>query len=296
MLASMKRIASAVSSLLVGLAAASTASADTAEGPLFDSLTLDRHSPVSKVDIDFGFVFFDEPNNYDQTIMGLTFGGQFVEPNSGIGVYGALPLSYLSYEDRRLPGVVVEDSALVLGNVELGGIFSKWMSSRWAMVFHAGVALPTAEDDDALAGAAPAASSPRYIDAVQRIPNSTWLRLGFSPQGRSGGVFWRGDLGVDLALDEDNSTSNLSPILRIGGALGFDLGTAQIMGELGFVNVDDERANNDDDTTGTFAIGARFLAGGVTPGIALILPVEFDTRFAYEPEFAIALSLSARLR
>lgn len=293
MLGRMKRITFVVSSLALALG---TAQADTPDGPLFDSISMDRQSPHSTLNVDFGFVFFDEPNNTDITAMGITLGGQFVNEQTGLGAYGVLPLSYIGYEDRRVPGVIVEDSSLMVGNVELGGIFSKWMSPGWALVLHGGVALPTAEDDDVLDFASAWGSSPRYTDIVHRVPNSTWLRFGISPMGRSGGLFWRVDLGLDLALDEDNGAQNISPIMRFNAGGGFDLGKVHLLGELSLLNVDDERDNNDDDTTGTVALGARFVSGNVYPGLALILPIEFDTFYQYEPEFAIAATLVAHFR
>jgi hypothetical protein len=155
-------------------------------------------------------------------------------------------------------------------------------------VLHGGIALPTAGDDD-LQIAQFLAASPRYGDLVQRITDSTWLRLGASPMGRAAGkLFWRADVGIDLALDEDN-TPTLSPVFRVSVGGGIDLKTAHLLAELVTAVVDDDSG---DESASTFALGARFISGKLRPGIALILPVGFDRT---DIDFALSLSLAARL-
>ena len=51
-------------------------------------------------------------------------------------------------------------------------------------------------------------------DFVQRVPNSTWFRAGASAMGRFGKLFWRADIGLDLALNEDDVIT-YSPVFRI---------------------------------------------------------------------------------
>lgn len=253
------------------------ASADVA----FDPLSMDRHMPGSRINLDLGYEVWDDANGTDTTVMGLNIGGQFVG-RTGLGGYANIPLSYIGIEN-----LLLDDSELAIGNIEAGLVYTKWFRGNTAMVFHGGVALPTADDDGP--GAFQAfASVPRYGDLVQRVPDSTWLRFGVSPMGRGGILFWRADIGLDLALDEDSS--NLSPIFRINVGGGVDLGGAQLLAEL-VTNIVDEQGN--DDSASTLALGARFVSGNLRPGIGLLLPIGFENFDALE--FAVIGSLAVHL-
>lgn len=280
-----------ISSTVAGLLAPGVAAADR----VFDPLSMDRHTPTSTVGVDFGYEQWDEPPGYDHlTVFGLTVGGHYMTPG-GFGGYLAVPLSYVSY-DFGVGPVRFEDSELALGNIEAGFQYAKWLRPDTAMVFHVGLALPTADDDGA--GAAQYyASVPRYGDLVQRLPNSTWLRVGLSPMGRSGKVFWRADIGLDLAIDDENDTNvgDLAPIFRVNIGGGVDLGGAQLLGEL-VTNVID--SNGGDDTASTLTIGARFKSGNLRPGVGLLLPIGFENANGQNQEyldFALLLSLSIHI-
>ncbi|HWO20529.1 MAG TPA: hypothetical protein VNO30_17285 [Kofleriaceae bacterium] len=284
----MTRLAATFVLAAAAVAGAGTGAPALADGPdtVFDPLTMDRHTPESKLDVDFAFVKYDEPTATDLTAIGFAISGQYVTP-TGLGGYLSLPLSYMSVE---IP-LIIDDSALALGNVELGGLYAQYFSRNAAIVLHGGVALPTASDDDA-ASFQPLASSPRYGDFVQRVTNSTWVRLGVSPMGRSGRLFWRADVGLDLALDEQENAPQYSPIFRINVGGGLDLGSAHLLAELVTSVVNDDDVQDESGTT--LALGARFHSGNVSPGVGLILPVELNG-LGFDPEFAIVVSLAARL-
>ena len=283
----MTRLAAALALALAAIAAAGTRAPALAQGSdeIFDPLTMDRHRPVSALDVDFAFVKYDEPAGTDLTVIGLGIGGQYVTP-LGFGGYLSLPISYLSVDN-----ILFNDSELALGNLELGGLYSKYFSDRAAIVLHGGIALPTASDEG-VALFQPLASSPRYGDFVQRVTDSTWLRLGVSPMGRSGLLFWRVDIGIDLALEEDNQALAYSPVFRINVGGGIDLGSAHLLAELVTNIVDDDDV--DDEVGSTLALGARFLSGKLRPGIGVILPVALDG-LPFDPDFAVVASLAARL-
>jgi hypothetical protein len=285
----MNRLMAASAALAAALAIVAGAHGLAAAGrrdSIFEPLTMDHHTPVSTLDIDFAYVAYDEPPNTDYTVMGITIGGQYVTPQ-GFGGYLSIPLSYLSYDATTGP-LEISDNELAIGNVEVGGLYSKFFDRNAAIVLHGDIALPTASDDD-LGIAQVLASSPRYGDLVHRITNSTWLRLGASPMGRAAGkLFWRADLGIDLALDEDN-TPTLSPVFRVSVGGGIDLTTVHLLAELVTVVVDND---SDDESASTFALGARFISGKLRPGIALILPIGFDNT---DINFALSVSLAARL-
>lgn len=243
----------------------------------FDPLSMDRHTPDTTVTVDFGYEFWDDPPLYDEIgAFGLTIGGHFMSA-SGLGGYLAVPLSYINIDPVLFDG----DSELAVGNIEAGVAYSKWVRTNTAVVFHGGLALPTADDDGP--GAAQAyASVPRYGDLVQRVPNSTWLRLGVSPMGREGKLFWRADFGLDLAIDDDNGGGDISPILRLNVGGGVDLGSVTLLGELVTNIVDND---NGDDTASTLALGARFASGNLRPGVGLLFPLGFEGSNGQQQEY-----------
>jgi hypothetical protein len=267
---------------LPGLAAAQSAD------PVFDPLTMDRLTPLSTLAVDLGYEVFDEPDGSDYDVLSLNLAGHFVG-RQGLGGYVTIPLSYLNV-DLNTPIGNFNDSDLVLGNIEAGGLLTKYFGNI-ALLFHAGIALPTASDEDGVAGLQPYASYTRFGDLVQRIPDSTWLRLGMSPMGRTGILFWRADVGIDLALDDD-STAEISPVLRLNVGGGVDLGSAVLIAEL--VNVITDPEDNRDDSAATFSLGARFQSGNLRPGVALVLPVDFDDDFV-DFDFALVGSLAIRI-
>jgi hypothetical protein len=108
--------------------------------------------------------------------------------------------------------------------------------------------------------------------------------------GRSGILFWRADIGIDLALQEDGPFE-YSPVFRINVGGGLDLGSAHLQAEFVTDIVD---TGADDEVSSTFALGARFLSGNLRTGVALLLPIDFQGQI-FDPDFAIALSLAARL-
>lgn len=280
----MKRIAVIASLAAAAAAVPASALAQRADA-IFDPITMDHHTPVSTLNVDFAYAAYDELPGEDLTVMGFALAGQYVS-RRGVGIYGTLPLSYISV-DNVAPQVPFEDSEFALGNLELGGLYSKWLSPSAALVLHAGLALPTA-GDDSVAAIQSLAAVPRFGDFVQRVPESTWLRLGASPMGRAGKLFWRADVGLDLALDED--ASDVSPVFHLNVGAGADLRTVHLLAELVTSIVDDE---SDDEVASTLAIGARFVSGNLRPGVALMLPVGNDR--GNDLDFALAFSLAARL-
>jgi hypothetical protein len=266
-----------VSLCVLGLA--STASAEPGD-PTFDSLSMGRHTPITTLSFDLAYEVWDEPGNTDITVMPINIAGHFIG-SRGVGGYFALPLTYIDVEN-----VFGDDSGMVLGNIELGGIYTKFFS-RTALLFHAGIALPTAQDDD-LASVQAIGSFTRLADLPLRVIESTWLRLGLSPMGRAGSFVWRADAGIDLALDED--ASDLSPIFHLSVGGGIDLGGATLLAELVNVFTDDDAG---DDDASTFAVGARFTSGNLRPGVGLLFPIDLDGFDNFE--WALLGSLAVRL-
>ncbi len=271
----MKRIAMLS---MIAFAAPQSAHADVT----FDSLSMDRLTPVTTLAFDFGYEVWDDTATTELKVMSINLAGHFVN-RRGVGGYLTIPLSYI---DARIGPF--EDTELALGNLEVGGLLARHFGST-ALLFHGGLVLGTSSDDGA-ADFMGLASFTRFGDFVHRIQNSTWLRLGMSPMGRVGSLFWRADAGIDLALDEDNAIE-YSPVIHLNVGGGIDLGGAQILAELVnvFANPDDES----DDTGSTFTIGARFASGDLRPGIGLLLPIDLPFE---DFEFALLASLAVHVR
>lgn len=270
---------------MIGTAAAQPKEADR----IHDPLTMDRLTPQSTFGFDVGYVVWDDDNLIDLDITAVGFGvaAHFVG-DAGLGGYLTLPLSYIGFESAA-----GEENEVAIGNIEVGGMYAMPLGRNADLVLHGGVALPTADDDDAGASQA-LASAPRYGDLVLRWPDSTWLRLGASPMGRAGILFWRADVGLDLALDDDDAVE-ISPVLRVNVGGGLDLGAAELMVEL-VTNVTNPADDDADESASTLALGGRFGEGSVQPGLAVILPVGFeDNVLGIEADFAVAFSLAARM-
>ena len=127
-------------------------------------------------------------------------------------------------------------------------------------------------------------------DLVDRIPETTWLRLGFSPMGRQGKLFWRGDVGIDIALDDDSSDS-FSPAYYFNVGGGVDLGQVALQVEIDTLVTD----SDGDDTNSVFAFGARFLSGKFRPGLSMFFPLGWEDTNNTGWDFGFGVSLLAHL-
>lgn len=279
--------------LLSALLVAGTAGVASAEGDVGDPLTMNSLTPVSTFGVELGLPLWDTDDNESLTTLGINLFGHYVDQGSGLGGYVTLPLSYVSH---TIDALNIDENEFSIGNVELGGMFSKWFAQgKVAVIAHVGIALPTTSSENptlsnplAAGVYSPLASAPRYTDLVDRIHDSTWLRLGASPMGRVGKIFWRADLGIDVALDEDNDPT-LSPAFYVNVGGGVDLGPASVQLELDTLITDSEG----DDTNTVLALGARFNSGKLRPGVALLLPLGWDDTFDWN--YGVGVSLLSRL-
>lgn len=278
--------------LLLALLVAGQASVASAQDPeldVGDPLTMNSLTPVSTFGLEVGVPIWDTPDGQSLTTVGINVFGHYVDPGSGFGGYLTVPMSYVSGEIDLGPLLgTFDDSEFSLGNIEVGGMFAKQLR-HLALVGHVGVAVPTNSADNDRAGAfSPLASAPRYTDLVDRIHETTWLRLGFSPMGRQGKLFWRGDIGIDIALDDDN-TNSLSPAYYVNVGGGVDLGQIALQVEIDTLITD----TDGDDTNSVFAFGVRFISGKLRPGITMFLPLGWDSGFDWD--FGFGVSILSRL-
>jgi hypothetical protein len=259
-----------------------------------DFHTVDRFTPQSTFGFNLGYEMWDDA---DFTILGFDVGGHFVS-EAGAGGYVVLPLAYVATDDVVVGGIVITEgeSEVVLGNIEVGGLYAKKLDRRTDLVVRAGLALPTGPEAalDAAGLLSPLAAVPRHGDLPQHWNKSMWLRLGASPMGHFGPVFWRVDAGLDLMLaDDDGATSDISPVFRLNVAGGVDIGDLDVTAELA-TNITDPENDNADETASTFALGGRFTGGSVQPGLALIFPVGYDD--LDDLDMAIAFSLIGHMQ
>jgi hypothetical protein len=185
--------------------------------------------------------------------------GQFVT-QQGLGGYVALPVSYAAGEGESESGV---------GNLEAGGVYIAPAGPSTDVVLRGGLALDTAGDEDGFLNLY--TFVPRMTDLPSATSEITWLRFSASPLHRSGNLFVRADVGLDLAIDEPDG-SDVDPFFHVNVAVGVETSGVTVAGELvtvGFIGDDD-----DDELLHTLALSVGGEAGGVRPYGALILPVE----------------------
>lgn len=251
--------------------------ADPAYAPGF--VQIDRYDATSVAGGDVTYISVDGAGD-DLTLLRFQLGGRYVDPRSKVGGYLNLPITYASGNG---------DSVTALGNVEVGGIFLPRLGdSSTRLALHAGLTLPTADDDeDVLVNAIAAVARPQ--DVYLAIPKGTSLRLGASPIFRSGNLFGRVDLGVDINLNNSGDDTS-DPVVHLNAGVGVDLGGAAIMGELSNVYVmSDNDADFSDKMINVFAISARFTAGSAMPYVSLLIPLDDDATDTIDVAFTAGL-------
>src|SRR5262245_654549 len=130
--------------------------------------TLDRGDGISRVGFDFAAAILDNTPGSGDAALRFDFFFQFVG-RLGLGVYGDMPIA-LGVSDR--------DDKGALGNLDIGALYVA-RTKPLTLVFRAGVALPTADDDLDRFAINYFASWTRLSDIAQAIPNVTYLRLSF---------------------------------------------------------------------------------------------------------------------
>lgn len=272
--------------VVAGLAVPSIAAADvpTGSGPTEGFVQIERFDENTVAGGDFSYISLDEAS--DTTLVRFQLGGRFINPQSGIGAYATLPITYASNDD---------ESVTALGNLELGGLMIRGIGTGGSKIaLRAGITLPTADDEigDVFVNLAGATARPQ--DIYLAIPEGTSLRLSASPMFRSGNVFGRLDLGFDINLDSAGE-DEADPIVHFNAGVGVDLGGTAIMGELSNVYVlsDNDEADFSDKMLNVFAISARFTAGTTLPYVSLLIPLDDNTTSGVD--FALTAGIEAKL-
>lgn len=280
-------IAMGLSSLLVtstALAQEATVTADKS-APRFS--TLDRGSDNSNLGIDASMTFLDAENN---TAMRLDMHGQYVMP-SGIGVYGALPLSYWSF-DSGLPGMS-DTSEVALGNLELGGLYNRKLNNKLSLNARAGIGLPTAADDDKSKLTNLANVMPRITDLVGMAAKTTTLRGSASLIGKEGQFFYRADAGLDVPVDTPDGMSN-DPLVRLNLGVGVNAGPMALTGEFATVANTGDVGDNEDRFLHTAALSATLTSNKqIRPTVSVVLPINSDMKDLFDA--SVVLGVQGRL-
>lgn len=237
-----------------------------------DLSTLDRGDGISKIAVDAGLSFIEQPYSL---ALRLELYGQYVA-RSGLGIYGALPFS-ASFgapddDEDPVPPDLIPNDAATISNVEVGGIYTVTKSRTLSFVFRGGLSLPTATDGRDEYATRYAAVMPRSTDIVN-ISGNWYARLGFSPLIYADKLFLRFDLGLDIAFEEFDPH-----VLRFNLGGGVDLGPVALSLEL---------ANSvsffedGEDFLDVLAVTVRFMGERLQPYVAVGAPID-DSRDAIQ--------------
>ena len=260
----MRTLRTAISLLLVSVAAPAAAQEPDAPADPFPNLsTLDRTTDHTSFNGSLALSFFGD--NGPDIAARVDLGGQYVTPQ-GFGGYAQLPITYLEGGD---------DSETELGNVELGGVYVAGAGEGLDVVIKGGLVLPTGPDDLNFLVTYAGAAIPRLTDLISAAPDVTALRLNGSPLYRQGTFFVRGDLGIDIVIDEADGADS-DPLIHINVAAGVQTGKVTIAGELVTLGTTGDVDEDEGRFYHTAAATVGFDAGSVRPYGALVVPVDND--------------------
>jgi hypothetical protein len=247
------RVAVASSPLCLALLAAPAAAE-----PGF--LGLDRQDGQSRVGGDVSYIALED--GLDGTALRFDLHGQYVLP-SGVGFYGAFPITYISGDD---------DSATGIADLEVGAIYIPRLDNpQFSIPLHVGVTLPTASDELEDFVANVVGASARITDLVQIVPEGFSLRVGASPTFRSGQFFGKADVGLDVNLSAAGDDT-LDPLIRVNAGAGVDLGNVAFAGEL--LNTISTDGDAEDQVVTEIGVSVRAVAGNLRPYGGLLIPID----------------------
>jgi hypothetical protein len=192
--------------------------------------------------------------------------GQMLLPGRTLGFYGQMPFSRTFIEGTDYTGV---------GNVEAGAFYLPGGTA--ALLLRAGLAFGTGSNfPDSFANAATLFE--RLTDWIGWTPRTTALRLSASTVRELSILFFRADLGFDVAID-NQSTSDI--FLRANVAAGLRLPYVDLAGELVNLGVlDSDYPSVSDRFLHTFAVSLR--TRGVNQlSLGYITPLDVPMRGNY---------------
>ena len=245
--------------LLVLLFATSSAYAQRAP----DLATLDRGDGITKLGLDLGFSSLEKPP-YSAALR-FEIAGQYLL-QSGLGFYGAIPLSMSFGGDGPPPPAESAENAASLGSMDLGLLFVQ-SGETLSWVFRGGVVLPTASEGAFDGLTRYVATGPRLTDLVTAT-DDWYVRLSVSPLIHADRLFLRADLGLDLNADGDNYH-----FLRLNVGGGIDLGTVALSLELVNTAAFGDYTS-EEDFFHAVALTTRFMLHRFQPFLSVGLPID----------------------
>lgn len=261
----MIKLSLGIASLGLSLSFASSASADQ----LHETATLDRATGETAAGADLSFV-----SDFDQGFVSrLDLHGQWMHA-SGFGAYGQLAVSRAFLDDNELTPLTGKIDTISLSNLEVGGQYRRALSGELAVVAHAGLLLPTAQNEFGAVLTNVISAQRRMTDLASAIPDLTALRLGVSPTWQRGAVFARADLGLDVVLDAGDAMESPDPVAHANLAIGARHGKLSGAAELVTVMTTGEVAEGSDRFVHTAAVSLRYDAGRFAPNLAIVTPLD----------------------
>lgn len=214
----------------------------------------------------------------DTPVMRVDLHGRYVHPRRRLGGYIDVPVAVETGSGDDTAGI---------GDIELGGLFlPRFTSPEFGMTVHVGLTLPTGNTDKSgLLNLLAAYARPD--DLFLSLPHGTSLRIGASPTFRSGNVYAKVAVGVDLNIDQSGD-SDADSVFRLGFGFGVDIGSFAVTAEISNLFPTNEAA----DTLAVGALGIRLPFGIYHPYAAVIIPLEDDTQAVYEVAVTAGLEVA----
>jgi len=248
----------ALATLVVLLSSVPVASAQRAP----DMATLDRGDGISRLGLDLGFSSLEAPP-YDSALR-FELHGQYVT-RSGLGIYGALPLSR-SFGGEGEPQPPEAYDRTSFGNLDLGLLYVIH-GGTLSWVFRGGVIAPTYTGGRDPALTRYYAAAPRLTDLA--MASTDWhVRLSISPLIHIDRLFLRADIGFDIDIGNEDYH-----YLRLNAGGGVDLGVVALSLEL--VNsATFGDVVRDEDFFHALAFTVRFMGESLQPFLSFGMPID----------------------
>jgi hypothetical protein len=261
-----------VSTILFAVTCAASAAPAFAEEPeaMPAFALMDNTGDRSKINLDLADII-PMDSHADNVLVRSSILGQYVASN-GFGGYAGITASGL------LP-----EGDMGTGNLELGGVYHRALSSNVDFGVRAGLVLPTERvGKDRLPQLIQLVSTliARPSDLATAVPDATWLRFGISPTYHRGPAFLRVDLGLDVPV-RDHSIHGFDPIghLNLGAGIRNDGFTATAELQTVFVrwgtNIDDPMQITSYHTAG---LSARYQGKRVSPFVSVSTPLDDEVQ------------------
>ncbi len=261
-------------------------------------VTMDRFDGQSKLGAEFAYPLLHGMGK--SSIYRLELHGEYVTLD-GLGIYAQIPFAILHVDGSPNVDPV---TAAGLGNLEVGALYAIRDTGikDLGLVAHIGVMAPTANKRaDPVTATGPEGdtanrlgAATRWTDLVAAVPRGFVLRAALSGLYRSGHLFGRVDLGVDVEVDEDNGMAfgkgTADPFIRFNFGGGYDGGSWSIAAES--VNlISTNTTAGIPNAFNTLAISGRLKHGATDPYVALTFPLDEETGNTIDAAFTLGVDV-----